>query len=253
MRRLDRRSLPVHVLQRVGVVELDALDRAAGCHVHVALAALLEALEDLVGDLQVPGEIELAGLEDRARRRGGVASPLHLDVVEERTIGHVIIRVDLAADDVAGLEVHESIWPGADGGEIRGGLARLGAPVRVEEVLGDDLSSGAAERVEPVGRRVLEDHPSGMTVDLLDPLDVPVRGNGHGRGRGIGGVFPVEDEIVDGERLSVVPGDSALELPGHRLAVPRDGAFLQGWNLLGEDGEEIALRIERDERLVEDA
>ena len=55
-----------------------------GDDVGAALAALLEALEDLVLDLHVPGVVVLAGLDDRARRPDRVAAALHLDLVEER-------------------------------------------------------------------------------------------------------------------------------------------------------------------------
>src|SRR4029077_5547287 len=86
---------------------------------------------------------------------------------------------------------------------------------------------------------------------LLDPLDVAVGRAGDRRGRRVSRVFPVEDEIVGGEGLSIVPGHTALELPGDRFAVAPHAAVLDGRNLLGKDGEEIAFGIERRERLVE--
>ena len=69
----------------------------------------------------------------------------------------------------------------------------------------------------------------------------------------VGCVLPVEDEIVGGERLSVVPADTPLELPDDRLTVSRDATVLERRNLLGQDREEIALGVERRERLVEHA
>src|SRR5262249_19793470 len=66
-------------------------------------------------------------------------------------------------------------------------------------------------------------------------------------------VLPVEDDIVGRERLSVVPADTTLELPGDRLAVAGHAAVLERRDLLGEDREEIALGVERGERLVEHA
>jgi hypothetical protein len=58
-----------------------------------------------------------------ARRGHGVAAALHLDGVEEGAVRHVVVRVQLAADDVPGLEVHEPIRAGTDGLEVGGGLA----------------------------------------------------------------------------------------------------------------------------------
>src|SRR6266545_3258798 len=120
---LDARPLPIDLAPGVGEVALDVLDVAGRDDLRAALAALLEALEDVVLDLDVPGEVVLAGLEHGPRGGGGVAAALHLDRVEERPIGDVIVRVDLAADGVAGLEVDEAIRPGADRFEIRRRLA----------------------------------------------------------------------------------------------------------------------------------
>src|SRR3546814_6605221 len=66
-----------------------------------------------------------------------------------------------------------------------------------------------------------------VVVDLLD-LDVLVARDGVGRGRRVGGVFPVEEAVVGGERLAVVPGDALLQLPGDRQAVLGDAAVQIG-------------------------
>ena len=66
-----------------------------GPDVDPALAALLEAAQDVVLDLHVPRVVVLARLEDGARRRDRVAAALHLEGVEEGAIGHVVGRVDL--------------------------------------------------------------------------------------------------------------------------------------------------------------
>ena len=58
----------------------------------LALAALLEAQQDLVLDLQVPGEVVFAGLQHGARRRDRVAAALHLDRVEIGPVRHVVVR-----------------------------------------------------------------------------------------------------------------------------------------------------------------
>ena len=156
MRGLDAGALTVHVFVGVGEVALDVLDVAAGHDVGLALAALLQALEDLVLDLHVPGVVELAGLDDGARRRHRVTAALHLDGVEVGAVGHVVGRVQLAAHDVARLEVHEPVGTGADRLEVGRRLARLVALEGREQVLGDDHAAHAHEGVGPERRRLGE-------------------------------------------------------------------------------------------------
>src|SRR5205807_1303851 len=156
-------------------------------------------------------------------------------------------------DGIAGLEVDEAIGARAHRLQVGRRLARLVALEGLEEVPGDDHASRAAERVEPERRGVLEHELRGVAVDLLDSLDVAVGRDRDRRGRRIARVLPVEDEIVGGERLSVVPADTPLELPDDRLTVSRDATVLERRNLLGQDREEIALGVERRERLVEHA
>ena len=67
----------------------------------------------------------------------------------------------------------------------------------------------------------------GEVVDLLD-LHVLVAADGDRGGRRILGVFPVEHDVVGGERLAVVPLHAALELPGDRLAVRRQARRSRG-------------------------
>src|SRR5207248_1080205 len=72
MSRLDRRLLALYLRPGVGLVELDVLDVATEGGVDAALAALLQALEDVVLHLHVPGVVVLARLEHGTRRRDGV-------------------------------------------------------------------------------------------------------------------------------------------------------------------------------------
>src|SRR5215207_4987960 len=215
-------------------------------------AALLEALQQLILDLHVPGVVELAGLDDGARGRDRVAAALHLDGVEMRLVRLVIVGVDLAAHHVAGLEVDELVRPGADRLEVRRRVARFVAAVGVEQVLRDEHAAGADEGVGPERRRLFERHLDAVAVELLD-LAILVAADRRGSDGRVAGVFPVEDAIVGGERLAVVPGHVALELPGHRQAVGREAAVLARRDLGREHGEEVAVRIPAGERLVEDA
>src|SRR5215208_5975107 len=106
--------------------------------------------------------------------------------------------------------------------------------------------------VGPERRRLFERHLDAVAVELLD-LAVLVAADRRRGDRRIAGVFPVEDAVVGAERLAVVPGHVALELPGHRQAVGREAAVLARRDLGREHREEIAVRIPAGERLVEDA
>ena len=146
---LDARALAVDLGPRIGAVELDVLDEARILDVDAALAALLQAREDLVLDLHVPGEVELAGLQHGARRRDRVAAALHLDGVEVRAVLDVVVRVDHAGHHVARLEVLEHVGAGADRLEVGRRLARLGADVVGEQVLGNDHAQPHRRRRRP--------------------------------------------------------------------------------------------------------
>src|SRR5207247_10863817 len=135
----------------------DVLDVATEGGAVAALAALLEAREDSVLPLHVPCVVVLACLEHGTRRRDRVAATLHLDLVEERPVGLVIARVELAPNDVTGFEVHESIGTGPHRLEVRRRLARLAALEGVEEMFGDEHPRGAAGGRRPERRRRSED------------------------------------------------------------------------------------------------
>ena len=76
MRRLEARPLAVHLGHGIGLVELDVADPAGRDGEHPALAALLDAPEDLLLHQHVVGEVVLAGLEHGAG--GADESPPHL-------------------------------------------------------------------------------------------------------------------------------------------------------------------------------
>ena len=123
--------------------------KPASLMIDAALAALLQAREDLVLDLHVPGEVELAGLQHGARRRHRVAAALHLDGVEVRPVLDVVVRVDHAGHHVARLEVLEHVGTGADRLEVGRRLARLGADVVGEQVLGNDHAGRSRRTPRP--------------------------------------------------------------------------------------------------------
>ena len=230
---LDAGALAVHFLVRVGVVELDMLDIGAGGQVDLALARSFQLLEDLILDLQVPGIVVFAGLQHRPRGRYRIAAALHLHGVEERLVGDVVVRIDLAGHQVARVERLELERPCAHRFQVGRSVARLAAAVLPEQVLGNDHAVEADEGIRPERCRLGEDHLDGMVVDLLD-LDVDIAAGGDRGGRGILAVFPVEHEIVGRERLAVVELHSLLDLPGHRGAIGRQAAVLNGRDLGGQ-------------------
>ena len=214
---------------------------------------MLTPSQDIVLDLHVPGVVELGRLQDGPGGGGGVAAALHLDPVEEGPVRHVVIGIDLAPDGVAWLEIHEPEGAGADRLEVGGRLARAGAPVRFEQVLGDDHAAEAAERVRPERLRRGEDELHRMAIELLDALDRAVRAVRDGGGSRIGDELPVEDHVVGGERTAVVPGHATLEAPDHPGPVLREAAVVDARDVGGEDRDDGALGIVGGQRLVEDA
>ena len=168
---------------RVGGVELDELDVAARDHVHLALAAVLHALEHLVFDLQVPGAVVLAGLQHRAcaptwrRRRPSSRS-------SRSTAGSARGSSVLASPRTMspGLKSTNLYGPVPTGFRLVGRIARLVADVGLEQVLRDDHAVGADERGRPrtawASRKVTRTVCESIFVDL----DVLVDPAGHRRG-----------------------------------------------------------------------
>ena len=246
-------ALAIHLGPRIREVALDVLHAPGHPDVYPSLAPLLEPTQDVVLDLHVPGVVVLACLEHCARRRGRIAAALHLQRVEERPVGDVVAGVHLGADQVARPEVDEAVGPGADGLEVGGGFARLRASERLEEVLWDDHAPVAAEGVGPEGLGLVEHHLDGVAVQLLDAADLTVRAAGHGGGRWIRDVLPVEDDVVGGEGLAIVPGDALFQIPRDPRAVLGHRARRHTGRVRSQDGDDVALGVEGAERLVEDA
>src|SRR5690242_8775307 len=128
------RALALDLGPRIGAVELYVLDIAAGHDLDTApgVAAVFESEEDLVLDLQVPRVVVFAGLDHRASRRHGVATTLHLDRVEIRTVRKIIGGVALALDQITRLEVDEPIGASPDRLQVCRRFAGIRALVRLE-------------------------------------------------------------------------------------------------------------------------
>ncbi|GCC47671.1 hypothetical protein chiPu_0032160, partial [Chiloscyllium punctatum] len=181
---LDRRALAVDFGVRIGEVDRNELDVAADREQRLALAALFQALQNLVFDLDVPGEIIFAGLDHRARRGDGIAASLHLDRVEEWTVGHVVVGVELATDQIARFELDEFVGAGTDGFQIVGRLAGLAALVVREQMLRNDAAIAPDKGIGPERCRLLEVDADREVVDLLDG-QAAVGFNRYRRGRGV--------------------------------------------------------------------
>ena len=143
-------------------------------------------------------------------------------------LGDVIVGIDFALDDVTGLEIDKAVGAGADRLQVGRRIARFGARIISKQVLGDHHAACADKRIRPERRRLgkVDDHR--VVVNLLD-LDVLVAANGRGSRCGIGSVLPVEHDVVGSKRLTVVPLDAPLQLPGHRHAVGSEAAVLAAW------------------------
>ena len=96
---LDRGALAVDLGIGIGEVQRDEFGVAADRIDGLALAALFQTQQDVVFHLDVPAEIILAGLDDGARGRNGIAAALHLDGVEVGAVRHMVVGIELAADD----------------------------------------------------------------------------------------------------------------------------------------------------------
>src|SRR5215468_9387325 len=68
------------------------------------------------------GVVVLAGLQHGARGGHRIPSAFDLDGVEEGAAGHMVVGIDLALEQIAGLELDEAIGPGAHGLEVVGRL-----------------------------------------------------------------------------------------------------------------------------------
>ena len=121
---LHARALAVDLRPRIRLVELHVCDAPTEGDQDLALAALLEPQEYVVLDgADLRRVVVLAGLEHGACCRDRVAAALDLQGVEERPVGHVIARIELGLEQIAGLKIDEAIWARADGLEVGRRLA----------------------------------------------------------------------------------------------------------------------------------
>ena len=143
-----RGALVAPVGRGVGEVDDEAFDQGSETRHHDTLARGLHALQHVRGKLQVPRIVELAGLEDRAARRRGIAAALERDGGERRFGRIAIVRVGFERDDVVRAEFGHAERSGADRIEVGlGALGRPGAHALGELRLLEDGRAGGRRRV----------------------------------------------------------------------------------------------------------
>ena len=125
----------------------------------------------------------------------------------------MVRTIALAFDQITRLEVDEPIRTGADRLQVVRRIPRIGALVSLEQMFGDNHAL-ADKSVRPKRRRLCEVHPNRQRIELFD-LDVPVDGDRRGGRRRVGTVFPIEDDIIGSERLTIVPEHALFEFPGY--------------------------------------
>src|SRR5215831_14277346 len=118
---------------------------------------------------------------------------------------------------------------------------------------GNDQSEVGHEGPRPEGNRLEEDNPYRIWVKLFDPLHFFVDAARDSRRCWVADILPREYHIIRRKRLTVVPGDIALELPGHGQPVARHASVLHAWYLGREDRYQIGFGVPCRERLVENA
>ena len=163
----------------------------------------------------------------------------------------MVVGVALGQHQIARLEIDEHVGAGADGLQVGRRVARLAADVIRKQVFWQDHAVSADKGIGPVWRRLGEDDANAEIVNLFD-LDVLVARNRDRGGLRVSRIFPGEDDVVGGERFSVVPFDAAFQLPDHRAAVFGKPVVFLARNFGGQERHQIAFAVPSRQRLVKD-
>ena len=206
--------------------------------------------EDFRLDLEVPGVVELAGLQHGARRRNGVAAAFQQNRGEGRLVGVAVVVVHFVQDDVVRAEFLHLEGAGAERAEILLGARRRPCPrTRRELLFLDDRRHRPDER--NVGERHgnLERDAHRVVIDGLDSLHVLEPAGGAAGAFGVHAISRRERHVRGGERTSVRPHHVVPQPPGNRQKVRRNTAVLDGWNLRGERRNHAAVLVITRQRL----
>ncbi len=171
MGRILLRSLTIDFRMRIGKVEVERLECRAGGHQQVAvLAGLSQVFDHLRLCLDVPGEVEVTGLNYRTASANSVAAALDENPREIRLVRLAIALVD----DIGALVVRPELLQHVRSGSDRVGLELREIVCRVipEDVRRQDRAdTTTGERVEPIDRRRGIGDGDRPVVDNLDVLD----------------------------------------------------------------------------------
>ena len=116
-------------------------------------------------------------------------------------------------------------------------------------MLRDDHAIGADKRVRPERRRLREHHFHRKVVHFLD-LDTDIAARCHRGRRRVFAIFPVEHQIIGGQRLAIVELHARLQLPGHRGAIRRQPTIGDAGDFGGQHSNQIALAVPVRQRLI---
>ena len=171
------------------------------------------------------------------RNHGIPAAALQLHLVEDRLARVAVERIELVRDlgRLDRCRRQRSARPrsrssttrygsGRDRHEVRRRGRRVGAHVRLEDVLRHDHPVDPGERDRPARRGIRELHGHGGGIHDYDIGHARIGARRDRRDVGIRRVLPGESNVVCRERLTIRPLDAWLELPGDGLAVGREVA-----------------------------
>ena len=204
----------------VSHVQLDKFNVATRGDAGAAFATLLQAQQQFILYLQIPCIVVFTRLQNSTGCRHRIAAALHFNAVKVGTVWFVVVVVDHTPQHVTWFEVGELVGACANRPEIGGCIARCCAFERLKNMLGDDHSSCADQRIGPKRRSFLKLNSYRMAVHFGD-LHIAVRAFGVSGGCWVGRIGRCKHHIICCERFAVVPEHVSFELPGDGLAVAR--------------------------------
>mmetsp|Transcript_1016 Transcript_1016/g.1996 ORF Transcript_1016/g.1996 Transcript_1016/m.1996 type:complete len:518 (-) Transcript_1016:288-1841(-) len=206
-----------HVAQcriRVGLVQVQALDRGAEGRYDRTVTLSFHLCQDRRVDLQVPRVVELAGFKHGTRCGRRIATTFEGYGREMRLLWHAVVIVRRQLDHVIRAEIGDHEGAGADGAEVGlGALGRAGAEAVGELSRLDDRALGADQRSVGERRRFSEGNLDGRVIHGHDAFDTVEVGCLRAAAFRMGAIFPGEDRVACRQRGAVGPGDAFLQRP----------------------------------------
>src|SRR5262249_53295571 len=236
---LEAAAFAIHLGPGIGKVDLNVLNTRTRRDQHFPFPTAFQSSEHLVLYLHIPGKVEFASLEDSPRCRRGIATALQLYRVKEGPVGHVVLCIHLVQHHVTGLEFPNLVWSCPHRLEVVWCIACLLPLVRRKQMLWQDMSTVAKERIIPKGRGFFKDDFDCVLIKLVDMIDVSVTACGRGSSGRICRKFPGKDDIIGRKGFAIMPHHVLFEPPGDRLAILRQPAIVQTRNICGQDRDKV--------------